>query len=54
MARVYVRQFELLSEEDEILFFSKLKRTCYQGVYPYKLFPDKELQTIDFAPLTIF
>lgn len=54
MARVYVRQFELLSEEDETLFFSKLKRTCYQGVYPYKLFPDKELQTIDFAPLTIF
>lgn len=52
--RVYVRQFQLPTEADEANFFKELKRTCYQGVYPYKLFPDKELETIDFAPMTIF
>ena len=29
-------------------------RTCYNGIYPFKIFPDKGLERVDFAPITIF
>lgn len=29
------------------------KRTCYKGVYPFKIFPKKGLQELSFAPVTI-
>lgn len=30
------------------------RRTCYNGCYPYQIFPQKGLSEINFAPITIF
>lgn len=51
---MFLKSCQLQTENQEIGFLMGLKRTCYNGVYPYKLFPQKELEAIDFAPITIF
>ena len=38
---------------EEIDFIQHLTNTCYHGVYPYRIFPDKGLTRLDFAPVTI-
>lgn len=54
MFRTYISKLYLQSYEDEVDFISGIKRTCHNTVYPYKIFPQKELEEIDFAPITIF
>lgn len=54
MYKQYLESFHLLTPADEERFLRTLKRTCYNGVYPYKLFPKKELEDIEFEPITIF
>jgi len=39
---------------EEITFIEHQKHTCYNGMYPFKIFSDKELYSVDFAPITIF
>lgn len=51
---MYVKSLKLTSEADEIIFIKNQVRTCYNGVYPFKIFPDKGLERVDFAPITIF
>lgn len=51
---LYLRKLRLTSEFQEIKFIEKLKQTCYNGVYPFNLFPLKELNEISFEPITIF
>lgn len=53
-ARMFVRQLQLISAGNEDRFIIGQKMTCYNNLYPYNIFPDKELRTIDFEPLTIF
>lgn len=53
-ARMFVRQLQLVSAGNEDRFIIGQKMTCYNNLYPYNIFPDKELRTIDFEPLTIF
>lgn len=53
---MYLENFELPSvyeEEDFLDTNKKLKRTCYASVYPFHLFPNKELRKLEFAPITI-
>ena len=50
----YLKSLRLVSEAQEYDFILKQKRTCYNGIYPFKLFPDKQLRTVHFAPITIF
>lgn len=50
----YINRLRLASFGQEYDFIDKQKRTCYNGVYPFKIFPDKQLSTICFAPITIF
>ncbi len=50
----YIDRLRLTSEAKEIDFIQNLKRTCYNGVYPYGVFPIKELREITFSPITIF
>jgi len=50
----YLKSLRLVSEGQEYDFILKQKRTCYNGIYPFKLFPDKQLRTVHFAPITIF
>ena len=55
MYKSYIDQLTLLSDTAETKFLMyELKRTCYNGVYPYKIFPNKGLVKIDLAPITIF
>lgn len=51
---MYIKALKLPSDDSETHFLISLKRTCYNGVYPYKIFPMKGLQAIDFSPITIF
>ena len=51
---MFLKSLHLQSDAQETEFIITLKRTCYNGVYPYKIFPDKELETVDFGPITIF
>ena len=55
MYKTYVDGLTLLPDDKETKFLTeKLKRTCYNGVYPYKIFPNKGMRKIDLAPITIF
>lgn len=52
--RTFLKSFTLVSEEQEASFMRDLKRTCYNSIYPYKLFSLKDFYDIEFAPITIF
>ena len=52
--RLYLRSLDLVSDYAEIEFIKNQKRTVYNTVYPFKIFPDKELSTVEFEPVTIF
>lgn len=54
MTTLYVRRFRLLSDKAETDFLMNQHRTCYSTSYPYKIFTDKKLAEIEFAPITIF
>ncbi len=54
MSSTYIYKLTLVSAGMENRFLLGQRRTCYNGVYPYKIFPEKELQEISFAPITIF
>ena len=52
--RLYLRELHLVSDAAEINFIQNQKRTCYNTIYPFKIFPDKELSVVEFEPVTIF
>lgn len=55
MYKTYIDSLTLLSDNEETAFWLyNLKHTCYNGVYPYKIFPDKGLHEVKLAPITIF
>ena len=54
MSCTYINKLTLVSSGMEDRFILGQRRTCYNGVYPYKIFPEKELREINFAPITIF
>ncbi len=60
MSRVFLEEFHIPSREAESGFIlsydPKMTMSCYSdtNVYPFKIFPDKELTDIEFAPITIF
>lgn len=51
---VYLKQLELVSERDEIKVIMDQKRTCFGSMYPFNIFPIKQLSYVDFSPITIF
>ena len=53
MSNLFVKKLELVPDSRETQFILGQKRTCYNGVYPFKLFPQKELSSLTFAPVTI-
>ena len=50
----YIDSLYLPSDHQETDFLMSHRRTCYNGCYPYKIFPQKGLSEINFAPITIF
>lgn len=51
---LYLRRIRLASAAQEIEFIKNLKETCYNTVYPFKIFPEKEFTEVEFDPITIF
>lgn len=51
---LYLKKFELPNRDREENMLMNDCRTYIQGVYPFNIFPNKELQDISFAPITIF
>lgn len=51
---IYLKNFTLPNGDSEENMLMGDIRTYIQGVYPFNIFPDKELQDISFAPITIF
>lgn len=52
---VYLEQFSLPSDVSEDIFLSndqRLKATCYSSVYPFTIFPQKQLTELAFEPIT--
>ena len=55
MYKTYIDNLTLLSRNAEMAFWLyEFKHTCFNGVYPYKIFPDKGMYEVEFAPITIF
>lgn len=51
---IYLKEFSLNSVLQEDEFLQKFNRTCFDSYYPYRLFPHKGIEDIDFADITIF
>ncbi len=51
---LYLEKFRLPSDKKEIEFITEETRTCFNTMYPFKIFPDKELERIEFSSVTIF
>ncbi|HPE94933.1 MAG TPA: AAA family ATPase, partial [Bacillota bacterium] len=54
----YLKSFSLASEDDEVSYIlsfpAKLEMTCYgTSAYPFKIFPQKGLHTLEFEPVTL-
>jgi predicted ATPase len=50
---VYLNFFTFPNEDMEFDFFMKVKRTCYDSFYPFKILSGHGLERIDFEPITI-
>lgn len=50
----YIDSLYLPSDHQETGFLMSQRRTCYNGCYPYKIFPQKGLSEINFSLITIF
>ena len=51
---IYLKELELATEKDETEVIFGEKRTCFGTMYPFKIFTEKRLDYIEFAPVTIF
>lgn len=57
---VYLKEFTLPTERDESGFILsypyQLEMKCYshENVYPFKLFPQKGMERLEFEPITVF
>jgi predicted ATPase len=50
---IYLHSFSFPDDDMEFDFFMKIKRTCYDSFYPFKILSRKGLERIAFEPVTI-
>jgi len=50
---IYLRSFRLPSLDARERFVNDIKKTCYQSVYPFDLFPLQEVPAFTFEPVTM-
>lgn len=50
---IYLSGFTFPNDEMEFDFFLKIKRTCYDSFYPFKILSKNGFERIDFEPVTI-
>lgn len=52
---IYLKKFQLLSDDKETDFFTyQERRTCFNNIYPFKIFSAIQLESIEFDSITIF
>ncbi len=51
---VYLKELRLASKTEEANAILSEKRTCFGTRYPFKIFPEKQLEQISFSSVTIF
>lgn len=51
---IYLKKIQLASDQAEINVILSEKRTCFGTMYPFKIFPEKKLEYLEFEPVTIF
>lgn len=51
---IYLKNFKIASESQEIDVIKNEKRTCFNTMYPFNVFPLKGLEHLEFSPITIF
>lgn len=51
---IFLKQILLPNVFDEEKVLSAERRTCFGTVYPFRIFPQKQLNCVDFAPITLF
>ncbi len=51
---IYLKKLKLASEQAEMSAILSEKRTCFGTMYPFKIFPEKKLEYLEFEPVTIF
>lgn len=51
--KVYANKLFLPSERAEIEYIKNEKRTCFNTFYPFKIFPDKKLNEVEFGGITL-
>ena len=51
---IYLDQLELTPDSEETRVIMNQRRTCFNTMYPFKIFPIKQLEYVDFSPITIF
>ena len=50
---IYLSHFAFPDREEETGFHFRLKRTCYDTLYPFGILSEKHLAMLDFEPVTI-
>lgn len=50
---IYLKQFNFLTEEEELSHFLDLKTTWHNTYYPFRILPKHELEVLEFEPVTI-
>jgi len=51
---VYLKSFKLPSLDTRERYINDVKKTCYTSVYPFDLFPLRQLPEFEFEPITVF
>ncbi|MBR2360330.1 MAG: AAA family ATPase [Bacteroidaceae bacterium] len=51
---IYLKHFNLAGSRVEEDYLNYFKRTCFDSYYPFLFFPNKGLEELDFADITIF
>lgn len=50
---IYISEFSFPSADDEWGFFMQKSTSCYTNYYPFQLLPERNIDHIDFMPVTI-
>ncbi len=50
----FVKRLNLPSEDAEFNFIRSERRTCFNTMYPFRIFPEKQIKKIDFSDITVF
>jgi predicted ATPase len=50
---IYARKLTLPGEDAETNVVMGEKRTCFHTFYPFKIFPEKGLRTVEFDGITL-